>query len=127
VTGGCHEQEPERDACDGTRDRRDGARKSSSVRKRAADGAPTANSTLSVTPSWRHATGRLRSTRVARLAQQFHLEGQHRRWVGHYLDLGDRVTDDAEGEHRPEAPAGSPNRSGRTVDERHLCGRGAPR
>jgi len=75
-----------------------------------------------------HTTGRLLSfNSVARLAQQFHLEGPHHRWVGHDLDLGDSVTDDAEGEHRTEAPAGSPNRSGSTVDERHLCVCGPPR
>lgn len=77
---------------------------------------------------WPHTTGNCsRSTRVARLAQQFHLEGPHHRWVAHDLDLGDSVTDDAEGEHRTEAPAGSPNRSGSTVDERHLCVCGPPR
>lgn len=95
----------------------------------AADGGPAANlgvvsgRSILAPYGWRL----LSFNSVARLAQQFHLEGPHHRWVGDDLDLGDCVTDDAEGEHRTGAPAGSPNRSGSTVDERHLCGCGPPR
>jgi hypothetical protein len=51
-------------------------------------------------------------------------QGPHHRRVGHDLDLGDGLADDAEGEHRSGPSAGSPHRSGGTVDEGQLRRRG---